>query len=896
MEQHLLSNFEQILTNPTKSSLKPFSIARSLILNPSTTDQTISSVIQTLSTNPQFHLHHVITLLSEIPILRPHFSATIIAVLRSLSLTRPDIPPRAAALALSTLLSLPPPPDSDLVPSFSEMTEAVFLSLCFGSCVPVRHRLLLEAEKFDVRPSILLTVFLGFSKDPYPYVRKAALDGLIGLRDRIVVEDRGMIEGCYLRGVELLSDAEEGVRCSAVHMVSEWGKLLVANSDDKSKMDLSDALFVQLCSVVRDMSMNVRVGAFNALGKAEMASQYLLMQTLSKKVLEENKFLGEISGKHLGSRALSAAGAFLHGLEDEFYEVRSSACYSLRMLAILSSDLAEKVLGLLMDVLNDDSAVVRLRALETMHHIAVSGHLKVQEMHMHMFLGTLVDMNSSIRLTSRNVLRLIKFDNLPMFKLAADSIIHSLETYPQDEPDVLSVIFEIGRNHGSFAVSIADETFSQMEPFSASNWDFNSSRTAAMLTLAISARLSHDIQQRLYIIPPTIFSYAVTMLGRLSNGLTEVMDRNTLLSYLSHCSSSTEPHHIEAEDDLATDFNCHILVSHVADPLELHDKEYNDVKLVLANIAEIWKPLTKFGCTSELLMALRCWKEELKTRITDSHHSSSVLTFTLEYIVVVKLLSKARWHVMRPLDFVYNKAGDVGYILRKLEKKIRELRYRFIGLTKEEELHIEELRLVACTLRLSNFDPHFHESALKKLLIYKETSAEHSRFVAELMKTLEKDESDTFRFREPLNLFSLKQLDLSRNLRHMRAEVEIQDNDWLNPVPFVAGLPVGIPLKLKLHNTPLEAKLWVSMSRSKGVIHYVFINLKEFGGCDEMREFRFIAPFYKTPKVNSFTLVLGIGMECMCYEEVPCFRRHGPSHELVYLCKEKQVFLSSVRK
>ncbi|KAL8259244.1 hypothetical protein R6Q59_027197 [Mikania micrantha] len=67
---------------------------------------------------------------------------------------------------------------------------------------------------------------------------------------------------------------------------------------------------------------------------------------------------------------------------DDF--VWSSACYSLRMPAIFSAKLAEKVLGLLMDVLNDDSVVVRLGALETMHHIAVSGHLKVQEMHMHM--------------------------------------------------------------------------------------------------------------------------------------------------------------------------------------------------------------------------------------------------------------------------------------------------------------------------------------------------------------------------------------------------------------------------------------------------------------------------------------------------------------------------------
>ncbi|KAL8259241.1 hypothetical protein R6Q59_027194 [Mikania micrantha] len=778
MEQELFSNFEQTLKNQTKTSLKPFSIARSLIINPSTTDQTISSVIQTLSQNPQLHSNHVITLLSEISLVRPHFSATVTGVLRSISFNHPDVPPRAAALALSTLVSLPPASDSDLIPAYSEMTEGLFLSLCFGSSVPVRHRLLLDAERFDVRPSILLTVFLGFTKDPYPYVRKAALDGLIGLCNRVVFKDGGMIKGCYLRGVELLSDTEDCVRCSAVRMVCQWGKLLVEISEDKSKRDSSDALYVQLCSMVRDMSMNVRIEAFNALGKVEMVSQYLLMQTLSKKVIEENKISGIFSVKHFLSQALSVAGAFLHGLEDEFYEVRSSACYSLRMLAIFSAELAEKVLGLLMDVLNDDSIVVRLGALETMHHIAVSGHLKVQEMHMHMFLGTLVDMNSSIRITSRKVLRLTKFDNMPMFKLAVDSLIHSLEMYPQDEPDVLFVIFGIGRNQGRFAASITEETFLEMEPCLASNWDFNSSRTAANLTLAISASLSHEMQQHLYIIPPTIFSYAVTMLGRISNGLTEVMDQSTLLSYLSHCSSSTGPHHIEAEDDVATEVNGQITISLVADPFEPHDLEYNNIKFVLANIAEIWQPLTKLGCGSELLTALRHWKEH----VTDSCQPDSTLTFTLQYLRVMKLLSKAWWHTMCPLDPIYNRIGDVGYILQKLETKLRELRYRFIGLSKEEELHLEELTLLVCTLRLSIFYPPCHASALKKLFMYKETSTAHFRFLTELMKTLQKDESNPYNFREPLELFSLKQLELSRNLRWMRAEldIQIQDNDWVN--------------------------------------------------------------------------------------------------------------------
>lgn len=74
------------------------------------------------------------------------------------------------------------------------------------------------------------------------------------------------------------------------------------------------------------MSMKVRVEAFNALGKAGKVSQYLLMQTLSKRVLEENKFIGQPSAKHLRLRALTAAGAFLHGLEDEFYEVPLTPC------------------------------------------------------------------------------------------------------------------------------------------------------------------------------------------------------------------------------------------------------------------------------------------------------------------------------------------------------------------------------------------------------------------------------------------------------------------------------------------------------------------------------------------------------------------------------------------
>lgn len=67
-----------------------------------------------------------------------------------------------------------------------------------------------------------------------------------------------------------------------------------------------------------------------------------------------------------------------------YLKVRRSACQSLCTLTILSVKFAREALNLLMDMLNDDSVVVRLQALETMHNMAINGCPKIQEKHLHM--------------------------------------------------------------------------------------------------------------------------------------------------------------------------------------------------------------------------------------------------------------------------------------------------------------------------------------------------------------------------------------------------------------------------------------------------------------------------------------------------------------------------------
>lgn len=75
-------------------------------------------------------------------------------------------------------------------------------------------------------------------------MRKEALDGLVGLSENGVIEDRDMIEGCYFRAVELLNDMEDCVRLAAVRTVCSWGLMLVACISEM-KAYWSDEVFVK---------------------------------------------------------------------------------------------------------------------------------------------------------------------------------------------------------------------------------------------------------------------------------------------------------------------------------------------------------------------------------------------------------------------------------------------------------------------------------------------------------------------------------------------------------------------------------------------------------------------------------------------------------------------------
>ncbi|GER55763.1 integrator complex subunit [Striga asiatica] len=928
MEDRLLSAVIPTLDQYRNLSPESAAAVISLVTNPFTSDRTLSSLIETLSLhlqNPDSNHRQLLSLLSAIsrhqPRLRHLISAAVHAFIVLPSTPTPSIP-HALSLVDPTCSPQPDP--------FAD--ESLFLSLCFWPCVKIRGWMLRNASKFLVRPSALLTVLLGLTKDPYPNIRGLALDGLTVLSGGIVVEDRHLVEGCYFRAVELLFDSDNYVRHSAVCAVSEWGQLLVGLCSDETKMDRSDALFLQLCLMVRDTDSEIRVAAFNALGKVQTVSEDILLQTLSKKPLlatKEKNYLGQYTAKIFKIQATAAAYTFVHGLEDEFYQVRRSACHALQVPVVLSAKFAAGAVHILMDMLIDDSDIVRLQALETLHHMAIHEHLKVEESHLHMFLGALVDSSTLIRSAARKTLQLSKLQKLAMFRSCTDSLIKNLELYPQ-VCFSSKILFSLDRvcvqmlplSRESSAVQI-------LEPSFEGKLVFHKLRTAALLALAISAPIS--LERQVCSIPPQFFSYAVTLLGRLSHALVGVMDQNALLSYLTYCSKFTvasasensgdeEAPNLNLEDSLISfpKESDKKIPSFFPKSLELNSKLKTStyVEIVLKKVGDLW-PLIRLGCMNEVVQILRNLKKELRVFVFPdvSSKPSGILVFALRYLHVVKLLGKAWTSLFSQRNPRFKGMGLILMpLLCKMERLLEEMLYRFHGLSREGKLHIFELMLLTCVVKFSHGGTFCFEGYTKKLnfvlsrvedLLKEESSSmELSSFVDELRKIsseIRKSENGPMSineldlFEKSLHLFSLKCVILPEELEYYEAEVEVHgNNSFENPFPFITGLPVGLPLDITLYNISRETRLWVVISLGERSSQFVFLDLPELGA---KKRFTFIAPFYRTPKVKHLVLRVSIAMECFLedqYSKKQC--NNGPKHELVYLCKEREVHLSMAVK
>ncbi|CAK1600107.1 unnamed protein product [Parnassius mnemosyne] len=337
-----------------------------------------------------------------------------------------------------------------------------------------------RTQDMTVEADAIVKLLGDYSNAEDARVRCEAFQSLLTLHER----GQTLNASLYEHVCESLSDDYEIVREVALKLVWLLGNKYPENSitlpDGETTIRMVDDAFIRICSAVNDLCMQVRALACSLLGSTCAVSDRFLLQTLDKQLMSNMKkkrtahergaelvrsgawasgrrWADDAPGQLVEQHSVQllpggAAGAFVHGLEDELMEVRTAAVDAVCQLSMENPIFAITSLDFLVDMFNDEIEDVRLRAIDSLTKI--SHHIILREDQLEIILGALEDFSMDVREGLHRMLGSCTVASKTCLEMCIDKILENLKRYPQDKRSTFRCVQRMGSSHASLVLPL----------------------------------------------------------------------------------------------------------------------------------------------------------------------------------------------------------------------------------------------------------------------------------------------------------------------------------------------------------------------------------------------------------------------------------------------------------
>ncbi|OAQ26867.1 hypothetical protein K457DRAFT_78488 [Linnemannia elongata AG-77] len=257
--------------------------------------------------------------------------------------------------------------------------------------------------------------------------------------------------------------------------------------DIEQRTRLADDAFVRICDMVNDSSVVVRAKACTLLGRFRKVNYMFLSQTFSKQIMARLKVdqsarniaLGpaqkqaqliatpegdqDVTAQQVRLLDSGACGAFVHGLEDEYQDVRNAAINSICELCLHNPGFAVLALDYLVDMFMDEIDYVRLNALTSLCKIGNRGPITFDTEQLQIALGVLEDADRDVREAAHRMLEVVTMSTEDGMTSFLESIETNMRRFPEDQLSIYQCLRSVGRHHGVFLENMLNSML-QLDP------------------------------------------------------------------------------------------------------------------------------------------------------------------------------------------------------------------------------------------------------------------------------------------------------------------------------------------------------------------------------------------------------------------------------------------------